>query len=176
MIRPSPSLSHSASGQHPLCSAFSFGQFPYSLRLFRCISSLVWRMTQACKFALPVACSSSFHVHKRYYIGNTIVIFCQDCQVIFHKNFVLNDNDKQHFLTFSMNCWGDISELLEWPVGPVIIFMITTPKLNMSNFFDIKLLSMYSGGKYPLHDTIYAWVLSSQNYLRLCFMLKGNFS
>ena len=150
-----------------------------SMHLFTCLEDdSGMQICVACSLFLQFSCTYIYIrlQLKRYYIGNTIVIFCQDCQVIFHNNFVLNDNDKQHFLTFSMNCWGDISELLEWPVGPVIIFMITTPKLNMSNFFDIKLLSMYSGGKYPLHDTIYAWVLSSQNYLRLCFMLTGNFS
>uniref|UniRef100_A0A0A9B625 Uncharacterized protein n=1 Tax=Arundo donax TaxID=35708 RepID=A0A0A9B625_ARUDO len=51
--------------------------------------------------------------------------------------------------TRSINSLLGISAHLEQPSRPDIIFNITAPKLNMSNFFEISPLSMYSGGWYP---------------------------
>jgi hypothetical protein len=47
-----------------------------------------------------------------------------------------------------------MSAFLEKPSFPVIILIMITPKLKMSNLLETKLCKMYSGGKYPLHDVM----------------------
>ena len=59
---------------------------------------------------------------------------------------------KHSILTNSMNSWDDVSILSGQCLSPVVISMIITPKLNISNFFVIMPLFKYSGD--PLYGNM----------------------
>jgi len=112
---------------------------PISMHTFSC-----WRELASSEEYLDTMCSI-VQFWRTYKIGIRYINWCY--------NFFSSLKSSSCVilrLTFSTKFLADMSSLLRGFLSPVVISMISRPKLYMSNWVEISPLYRYSGAMYPL--------------------------